>query len=349
MRFEREVFQCRACRKSFAPADTEIGLESGENLDRAMTRNAALVGAMASFPHGSMMLKELTRVAVSPAEIHRTANKEGARADAFQRRKEERFLEPVSPWKDSPEPRRRPAKLVLEADATGVLTVAGEENKSVYCGTAFALEDRGSKNERPFLVDRCYTASAVDMDDFSQRLKALAWQAGMRQAAQTAFVGDGARCLWTWAEASMPRGTLFIQDFWHVAEHLADLAKDVFGEAGWREAYERWRTRLRKGKAQAIIKELRTLAASAKGRKRERLEEEITYLDAGKHRMDYPRYRREGWPIGSGAIEGTCKHLVKERFGVTGAQWRRDNIQNVLALRVTLFNGEWDEFYDKAA
>lgn len=36
-------------------------------------------------------------------------------------------------------------------------------------------------------------------------------------------------------------------------------------------------------------------------------------------------------------------------FGVTGAQWRRDNIPDVQALRMTLFNGEWNEFYEKAA
>ena len=75
------------------------------------------------------------------------------------------------------------------------------------------------------------------------------------------------------------------------------------------------------------------------------MDQEITYFETGQARMDYPRYRREGWPIGSGAVEGTCKHLVKERFNVTGAQWLRDNIQNVLALRLAAFNDEWDFFW----
>ena len=58
--------------------------------------------------------------------------------------------------------------------------------------------------------------------------------------------------------------------------------------------------------------------------------------------MDYPRYRGDGWPIGSGAVEGTCKHLVKERDNVTGARWRRDNIPFVLALRLSIFNEKWE-------
>ena len=43
--------------------------------------------------------------------------------------------------------------------------------------------------------------------------------------------------------------------------------------------------------------------------------------------MDYARFEREGWPIGSGAVEATCKHLVKERFCVTGARscWPSDS------------------------
>lgn len=59
--------------------------------------------------------------------------------------------------------------------------------------------------------------------------------------------------------------------------------------------------------------------------------------------MDYARYCREGWPIGSGAIEGTCKHLVKERFGVTGARWKRERIRDVLALRLSMYNERWGE------
>ena len=71
------------------------------------------------------------------------------------------------------------------------------------------------------------------------------------------------------------------------------------------------------------------------------IDAELTYLRAGRDRMDYARYEAEGWPIGSGAIEGTCKHLVKERFCVTGAHWRRANLPEMLALRLSIFNGEW--------
>lgn len=36
--------------------------------------------------------------------------------------------------------------------------------------------------------------------------------------------------------------------------------------------------------------------------------------------MNYPRYRAEGGVVGSGTVVGTCKHLVKESYNVTGAR-----------------------------
>ncbi len=35
--------------------------------------------------------------------------------------------------------------------------------------------------------------------------------------------------------------------------------------------------------------------------------------------MQYRRFRREGWPIGSGAVEGACKSLIKQRTNLSGA------------------------------
>lgn len=265
--------------------------------------------------------------------------------DAAQRRVEERWRRPVSPWRENPRPEIVCEKLVAQADAASVLTVSGEEHKSVYCATVFGLEARAESGDRPFLCERLYTASAVGMDDFSGRLKALAWRGGMRHA-QMAFIGDGAQCLWKWAEENLPEGTLFIQDFWHVCERLADLAQLLFGQS-WQGAFDRWQGWLRAGEVGRVLRSLRSLRARRGAQERKRLEEEIVYLQHGRHRMDYARYEKEGWPIGSGAVEGTCKHLIKSRFGLTGARWRRGNIHKTLALRLALFNREWDHYWEE--
>ena len=51
--------------------------------------------------------------------------------------------------------------------------------------------------------------------------------------------------------------------------------------------------------------------------------------------------------IGSGAAEGCCKHLVKQRFGISGARWKRGRIAPVLALRLSIFNDQWDQDWSR--
>jgi hypothetical protein len=241
-----------------------------------------------------------------------------------------------------PEPEMACERLVIEADATTVLTVPGEEHKSVWCAKAFGLEHRARDGSgRPVLTEARHAASALDLEDFGPRLRALALRAGLRKAKARAFIADGAPALWLWAEQNLPPGTVLIQDLWHVLEHLAALAQDLFGQA-WHEPFERWKALMRSSRAGEVIRELEAEHTRRRGRPRQRLFEEIRYLRNGQSRMDYARYEREGWPLGSGAVEGECKHLVKERFALTGAHWRRRNIPLVLALRLSIFNGQWE-------
>jgi len=348
MEFEREVWQCPACRRSHAPVDLALGARPGSKWTGGVERKAAYAAALSPFGDASAVLLELGGVEMSASEADRLAQLHGARIDARQRADEEAYLAPVDPFHGGPAPSIRCERQVIEADATSVQTVADEENKSVYCGTVFDLASRGkSDSGRRFISERLYTASAEDMEDFGDRLKALAWRGGMRTARETAFIGDGARCLWKWAEENLPLGTTLIQDFWHVCEHLRALAEALDGES-WQGRFHRWKRWLLQSKLHRILREARKEREKRRGRARELLDEQIAYLEAGRARMDYARYQREGWPIGSGAIEATCKHMVKERLCVTGARWRRVNIPKMLALRVAIFNREWEKYWQPA-
>lgn len=342
--FERPVFECPTCRHASAPLDGEVGLASGENLSRGIVRKVAWNAARHSFGDAVADLKEMSGLELSAAEVARVAHAEGARLDQAQRQAEAPFLAPVSPEQPAPEPLCSPERLVLEGDGTVVLTRPGEENKVVYCGAGFALEDRQAKDgsERPFLLNRRHTASATSLEDFGERLRALAFQMGLRRAREVAFIADGAPGLWAMAAALLPEGTVFIQDFWHVVEHLAALAHALYGEAGAPGVLERWRVALKESRLHEILADLEEQHKRRRGSARQKLEQEIHYLESGRARMDYARYAAEGWPIGSGAVEGECKHLVKERFCVTGAHWRRARIGDVLALRLAIANGEWE-------
>src|SRR5207302_4672377 len=63
---------------------------------------------------------------------------------------------------------------------------------------------------------------------------------------------------------------------------------------------------------------------------------ELGYFERNEARMDYPAYRAAGFPIGSGAIEGACKHLVSDRFRGSGMQWQPATAEPLLHLRAAL-------------
>lgn len=341
--FPRAVRECPCCRRSFAELDRELGLPANASMPLSVIQKVVYATAHASFSEASRHLKHQLNLEVSSAQCQRLAQSYGERLDTLRREREALASRaPVA---------RNERRVVLEADATSVLTQAGEEHKMVQVGTGFALEDRVRKPGRDdaspgraLLATRRYAGEA-DFETFETSFAALATRVGAYGAQAVAFIGDGARCLWGLAEDVLPPGTVFIQDFWHVCEHLYAAAATLYprDEEHRKAQGARWKEMLRASRVQDILEELRSARRRLRGARRQALDGQIGYLEAGRSRMDYARYAQEDWPIGSGAVEGSCKHVVKERFHVTGARWKRDQIQNILALRLSIFNEEWNE------
>lgn len=73
--------------------------------------------------------------------------------------------------------------------------------------------------------------------------------------------------------------------------------------------------------------------------KHERVERFINYLNKHRQRIvNYSYYQAEGISIGSGAVESTVKQLGA-RIKITGAQWKEENIPQVLRHRCAYLNG----------
>ena len=73
-------------------------------------------------------------------------------------------------------------------------------------------------------------------------------------------------------------------------------------------------------------------------RQREPLDRCANYLLKYQRYLAYDQYLADGLPIGSGVIEGACRHLVKDRLARTGARLRAlhsatSNIDPMRALR----------------
>ena len=80
--------------------------------------------------------------------------------------------------------------------------------------------------------------------------------------------------------------------------------------------------------------ELRLVVAQAK------VQTEVEYFHTHQERLDYRAARRRGEPIGSGAIEATCRQY-QCRFKRTGQFWTRNGDESLLCLDTFWRNGRW--------
>ena len=51
------------------------------------------------------------------------------------------------------------------------------------------------------------------------------------------------------------------------------------------------------------------------------------------------------WPIATGVIEGTARHLVGDRLEITGARWGLAGAEAILKLRAVISNGDLDAYW----
>jgi len=61
-----------------------------------------------------------------------------------------------------------------------------------------------------------------------------------------------------------------------------------------------------------------------RGHRKRKLFVTINYLLRNLHPMHYGEYLAKGYPIGSGVVEGACRHFLKDRMELTGMRWRTD-------------------------
>jgi hypothetical protein len=77
----------------------------------------------------------------------------------------------------------------------------------------------------------------------------------------------------------------------------------------------------------------------------EKVEQYLGYFANRREYMKYDEYLAAGYPIGSGVVEGACRHLVKDRMEQTGMRWRIAGAEAVLNLRAVYINDDWETFH----
>jgi hypothetical protein len=162
-------------------------------------------------------------------------------------------------------------------------------------------------------------------------------------------VTDGERALQIRVAKQLGPSVTLILDLLHVLEKLWKAAY-IFHAEGSPEA-EDWvrlrALRILQGDVGQVVKGLRQTVTKRRlrGQAGKTIRGVAAYLYRNRARMRYDEYLAQGLPIASGAVEGACKNLVKDRMERSGMRWTEDSAEAMLKLRATYLSDDFEEYW----
>lgn len=356
IRVVRERGYCRRCRKWRFPADAVLGLEETAGYTPRVQEMAALLASKMPVGEASVVLEHMTGVKMPRASLDREARRQGERAQRLRRQLDEQACARGSKAVQQ-ELVLEPYQMIIQMDAwnirerdhwgqSGRLRRAGQEPDRwhwVYMGTCFRLDQRSqTAGGRPVISERGFVATRAGMDALREQLQAEAMRRGLGQAAGALIIADGAVWIWRLADDRFGQARQRL-DFYHAVHHLAAVGRALCGEE--KDRLKNWlRPLVKQLKNQSSIKVVKQLeeilAALPSGDSAQAVEKELHYFKEHQHRMDYRAGIRRGEPIGSGAIESSCRQ-AQCRFKRPGQYWSEHGDEALLCLETFWRNNRW--------
>jgi hypothetical protein len=325
----RAYYACRACGRGRCPLDAALGL-GRDGHSPGVRRLACRCGGLLPFAPAADLLAEAAGVRLSPGTVRAATEAAGARRDAAVAAEVERA------WRDGlpPADGAPPDRLYVALDGVRILGADGE-GREVKVGVVVPARPAGGREER---APASYAAGLEAAEAFGRRLAVEAHRRGLEGAGAVAVLGDGAAWIWNLAAEHFPTAVQIV-DWYHASERVWDLGKALHGEgtpeaAAWADGQLE---RLAGGEVAALVAEWRALPC--RGEAAPVRDEQVGYFANQAGRMAYDRYRAAGWDIGSGMVEGACKHLIGAREKGPGMRWTEAGANAVAQVRVLLFNG----------
>jgi hypothetical protein len=177
---------------------------------------------------------------------------------------------------------------------------------------------------------------------------------GMNRAAKVYVIMDGGVYLWGVFKDRFTDIAVGQLDYYHVSQHLHTLAEALFPEQTQANERDIWLRRLLKNLKTWGPKTLMDAIADAEqmkikdDKRRDIVRRESEYFKNHAEHMDYRTAKKEGVPIGSGAMESQCSQN-QNRFKRRGQFWSKDGFASFLLAYVWYTNDELDNLYQKAS
>jgi hypothetical protein len=353
----RAAYRCAACGATSKPLDAQLGL-TPERLSPLLRALISLYCACVPFADASRLLATATGVTVGAKRAQLVSEALGAR------------LEQTQAQETPPVPAAAPPpRLYLGLDGILYCTrekdeqdkLAWREAKVGVFYTPLPAGAPGTGHRSRLVVDappidvadsagHAYGVHMGGWEDFATKIWREALRQGLEQVRELIILSDGAEWITSLREllfAGLPVRVIHILDHRHAEEHLWAVARACLGEqaAAWTPGPLE---DLSHGRVDALLAAVRTLPTpTAEAAKM--VATTCAYFDTRRALLDYPRFRAQGYHIGSGLAESACKRLVGQRAKGPGMHWTVPGAQAIGTLRAAYLSARWDEVEQLAA
>jgi hypothetical protein len=322
----------------FSPLDRALGLLRGAytpQVQEAITR----LSSRLSYGEAHEELGFLWKVQISRSSLRQVTLRHGHVADALIREKVAELEAEALPATAQPE------QLVMGTDGAMVQLTTGEwrEVKTVSFGEFRPVWDAKQGKVVTRTEDISYFSRVETADEFSRSALVEWHRRGGENAQRVVAVQDGALWIQSFIDYHCPRAVRVI-DFAHAQAYVATVGRTIHGAET--DAFRQWYTRMSKQLGhqppQRTVNELRLLQRQHPDHpEAAAIELAIRYLERRLPMIDYPHFRRQQIPIGSGNVESGHKVVMQRRMKQAGMRWAEENLNPMLALRMALCNGTW--------
>jgi hypothetical protein len=292
--------------KVFFPLDEELELLAG-NLAPRQQEHLVHLACFMPFDKVAQMMEELLSVQTTEETVRRLTEQVGGWIEAAQTVEVEADGEPES---EEEPPLQR---CVISADGAMISLVKKQwvETRTVAIGEP--QEKRGADGETEIYVgELSYFSRLADAFTFTTLAEVEMRRRKVGEAKEVCAVMDGADWCQMFTERHRP-DAVRILDFPHAAEHINDQL-EALEQAKIQvppKMLERCLHILKHRGPRPLLRMADRLGSDLAQQKG--VHEHLDYLRKREALMQYPQFRRDSWPIGSGMVESANKNVVEVR------------------------------------
>jgi hypothetical protein len=360
---------CPHCERWHFPADRALGLRQDSTASPLVQEMCALLVSKMPAEQAEALCLRVTGRCLSRSTLAREAQRQGDHALEVRQQLVEAplWIAPSTKLTAVPDQPAEPFTLVIQIDAWNVRERDhwGQTEKRrrknleierwhwVYTGTCFRLSHRCRKGRfknklRAIITQRSYVATRGGVQALMQQLYYEARARGLARAQRVLVIADGAVWIWNLFEDRFKDAVQRL-DLYHANTYLWAVANELHGKGTpqARQWVKPLLKQIRNDQVAKVITQLEELKPRLAEATAKAADQAIEYYQNNQKRMKYKEGRQRKEPVGSGAIESTCRQL-QCRMKRCGQFWSTRGDEALLCLEMFWRNERWEMLFPHA-